>query len=188
MTSNTHGATQATTTRPNLPKLPRDFGAEYVAEYRRTRGIGSIFHDDVDYYDEASFYVLRARGFFPTTRTVFLLLLVEPCEKLVQLAGPVKRKLCYVLYFPIGLVATCVALLGFVLWFECCCQPWMVDHELVGGVWQGPSLCSTKKKYADGGHRRTTGSGTRSPKTTAHYNLSLYIHLLFGEQTSRGES
>jgi hypothetical protein len=48
-----------------------------------------------------------------TTRAVVLLLLVEPYDKLVRLAGPIQRSLSYLRCLPVGLSLTLMSLLGF---------------------------------------------------------------------------
>ena len=88
------------------------------------------------YDEEPVHYVFKRRGCFPVSRSVFLLLLVEPYENL--------PRLIYYLYVPIAMVLFLVAELGFVLWFDVCCQPLMISSDQIGLYGKGKTFALEK--------------------------------------------
>lgn len=107
-----------------VSKLPRNYAVENGSQTNTDR-----YSQD----DEESYYIFKKRGFLPLSRSLALFLLVEPYDKIVQLEDSrILVALFYMIYFPFGLLVYICAELGFVFWFDFCCQQCMIPYEKVG--------------------------------------------------------
>ncbi|CAB9520130.1 expressed unknown protein [Seminavis robusta] len=175
----------------NHKVLPRDFGSEEVARYLEERGLinDCSFKDDSN--PEASYYVFKGRSFFPVSRSVVLLLLVEPYDKFYQMEGSTVGLLFYMIYFPVGLLITTAALLAFCIWFDCCIQPWMLEPDQIGIYGNGRHFAWKKKSDEDvnnGGEEPNEAvDGKRQRQTPISTCLCIYNACLVTKQVEYDE-
>lgn len=129
------------------PRIPRNYASKSalsstVNGIQRQSPLGEYYADE----EEESYYVFKCRLCLPVTRSLALLMLVEPFDKMVHLDGKCMGSLLYALYLPFGLLVFCIAELGFVFWFDILCQPIVVDKELIGIYGRGKHFALPPKK------------------------------------------
>lgn len=155
------------------PRLPRNFAADCSSvngasnhQRQSLSPLGECYLDE----EEESFYVFKCRMCLPVTRSLALLLLVEPFDKMVHLDGKCMGSLLYLLYLPFGLLVFCIAELGFVFWFDILCQPIVVDRELIGIYGRGKQFSLPPRKDLLSGEREEDmemEAGKRHKKPTS---------------------
>ena len=107
------------------------------------------------------------------SRSLALFLLVEPYDKIVQIEDSrivqiedsrIIASLFYLLYFPFGLLVYIVAELGFVFWFDFCCQQVLIPYEKVGIYGKGKQFALYDDE--DDHNEMTQGRRKVRPTTT----------------------
>ena len=137
-----------------VSKLPRNYAPKNGSQTNTER---------FSYDDEESYYIFKKRGCFPVSRSLALFLLVEPYDKIVQIEDSrIIASLFYLLYLPFGLLVYVVAELGFVFWFDFCCQQVLIPYEKVGIYGKGKYFAL----YSDEDDHNEMTQGRRKVKPT----------------------
>jgi hypothetical protein len=142
-----------------VSRLPKNYAEKSEGSQANT--------DRFSYDEEESYYIFRKRGCFPVSRSLALFLLVEPYDKIVQLEDSrIIASLFYLIYLPFGLLVYLVAELGFVFWFDFCCQQVMIPYEKVGIYGRGKHFALWSPEDIHDRNEMSQGRRKKKPTTT----------------------